>query len=801
MALHVTKCPSCESTFNTSAAMLQLAEGKVRCGSCLSIFHAIDNFIQPASNEDSQDEESVFVGNSPEDYFDPAIFLTRSALQQDTVDEEAPAAADPEIVDDAESFERAEISEEIEAEPPITEDSLELSEEYTKEFFEAIENSMEESLREAESEKDALMQELQASETSFFEDFQAPLLSESESLSPELFPDNSDQLADPFAVKQEAQASRADNDVFEYDPARNHEDSSESSQKTEEFGDHTITETETPQPPEDLFPDSVEQPEDEELPPSNEFVAHSITEMQAPNSPHAANSPITEENDDYPTEEDSSDLYQDQQQDQQEDQWEEAHTMAEDNQDLHAADHPLNENNAEPNDRESNQQAPTENLPSDLVTKTVSESKPEDIQLSVSFSMQRGPIVRPSEPEDSPDSAQAEQNSEAKDEPAPHPQASADFDTDEEEEYIDEDAPLPNLLSESPEEEIESASENDELPLEDIPSHSSTELEEDGEEELNQEIVEHDFKESIAEGLENPESEFADALFGNPTSALTPEQSITTNTAETDVDIPHIDSDIEDRAATQESLASSDQNDDEESFAPSMVEDSNEYQEDQEENKEAESDEQEIEDSTEEIRARALDTELEDEGALESIPEENLAALDVSSTPVELLAGQQSRWGKRIAFGFLAILLGGGLGSQYLWYNMTAYSQDLRARPFYELACNYTTCNLPDYSNVAAIRSDTLEVRSHPQLDNGLVVNIEFRNTAPFPQAFPIMILSFNSATNDIVALREFSPTEYLDPGLREIAMMPSMSPVQVSLEIIDPGPGAVNYTLAFRLP
>ena len=63
------------------------------------------------------------------------------------------------------------------------------------------------------------------------------------------------------------------------------------------------------------------------------------------------------------------------------------------------------------------------------------------------------------------------------------------------------------------------------------------------------------------------------------------------------------------------------------------------------------------------------------------------------------------------------------------------------------------------------------------------------------------MVLSFNSASNEIVALREFSPEEYLDPGLRDVAIMPSMSPVQVSLEIIDPGPGAVNYTLAFRLP
>jgi len=92
-------------------------------------------------------------------------------------------------------------------------------------------------------------------------------------------------------------------------------------------------------------------------------------------------------------------------------------------------------------------------------------------------------------------------------------------------------------------------------------------------------------------------------------------------------------------------------------------------------------------------------------------------------------------------------------------------------------------------------------VRSHPELSNGLMVNIVIRNSAEFPQAFPILILSFNTASNELIALREFSPTEYLDPALQNIEMMPVMAPVQIELEIIDPGADAVNYTLAFRRP
>jgi len=52
-----------------------------------------------------------------------------------------------------------------------------------------------------------------------------------------------------------------------------------------------------------------------------------------------------------------------------------------------------------------------------------------------------------------------------------------------------------------------------------------------------------------------------------------------------------------------------------------------------------------------------------------------------------------------------------------------------------------------------------------------------------------------------VIALREFSPSEYLDTGLRSIQSMPPMTPVQIGLAIMDPGPEAVNYTLAFRWP
>lgn len=207
------------------------------------------------------------------------------------------------------------------------------------------------------------------------------------------------------------------------------------------------------------------------------------------------------------------------------------------------------------------------------------------------------------------------------------------------------------------------------------------------------------------------------------------------------------------------------------------------------------------EESTEAIRARALQAELDDEEALEAIPKENLAALGTMSTPVELLGRRESRWLRSSLLFLCVILFSGLLSAQFLWQNRMLYSQLPQLRNLYETACNTLSCELPEFSSIDAIRSENLTVQSHPTFDNGLMVTTIIRNTAAFEQTFPILILSFNSAENSVIALREFTADEYLDPGLRSIELMPSMTPVQISLAIMDPGPAAVNYTLAFRLP
>jgi len=45
-----TQCPKCNTTFRVSDAQLQVAKGKVRCGSCLHVFKAADYWVKPPAS-------------------------------------------------------------------------------------------------------------------------------------------------------------------------------------------------------------------------------------------------------------------------------------------------------------------------------------------------------------------------------------------------------------------------------------------------------------------------------------------------------------------------------------------------------------------------------------------------------------------------------------------------------------------------------------------------------------------------------------------------------------------------------
>jgi hypothetical protein len=89
-------------------------------------------------------------------------------------------------------------------------------------------------------------------------------------------------------------------------------------------------------------------------------------------------------------------------------------------------------------------------------------------------------------------------------------------------------------------------------------------------------------------------------------------------------------------------------------------------------------------------------------------------------------------------------------------------------------------------------------VRAHPRYANGLLVDVTLVNRASYVQPFPVMQLTFTSLDEQWFAQRRFQPAEYLGPNRGTAERLPPDIPVQVVLELLDPGPEAVSYKFDF---
>ena len=114
----------------------------------------------------------------------------------------------------------------------------------------------------------------------------------------------------------------------------------------------------------------------------------------------------------------------------------------------------------------------------------------------------------------------------------------------------------------------------------------------------------------------------------------------------------------------------------------------------------------------------------------------------------------------------------------------------------YKIICPIVSCALPDLVDTAKIRVANLILRSHPAHKDVLVIDTILLNAAEFSQPYPDLLLKFSDINNKVVAFRQFHPGEYLGGELAGSKLMPANQPVQLSIDIVDPGPEAVNYQI-----
>lgn len=132
------------------------------------------------------------------------------------------------------------------------------------------------------------------------------------------------------------------------------------------------------------------------------------------------------------------------------------------------------------------------------------------------------------------------------------------------------------------------------------------------------------------------------------------------------------------------------------------------------------------------------------------------------------------------------------------WFHYEKLVQYPQIAALYEKACELAGCTLPELSDVSKIKNHNLVVRSHPTTRNALIIDTVITNHADFPQDFPNLALYFSDLNNKTIAQKLIEPEQYLNAEVLAWGQMPSKEAIHISLEIVDPGKEAVNYTLRF---
>lgn len=155
---------------------------------------------------------------------------------------------------------------------------------------------------------------------------------------------------------------------------------------------------------------------------------------------------------------------------------------------------------------------------------------------------------------------------------------------------------------------------------------------------------------------------------------------------------------------------------------------------------------------------------------------------------------------KRTWLTLLLVLLGlVALPAQVLWFQYDAWSMNPQYRPIYETVCRVAGCDLPPLRDITLIDAQKSVIRVHPERPDARIVDVLMINKAEFAQPYPLIELLATNMRGQLIAGRRFKPEEYLRGEVGGGSLMPSQTPVHVSLEIQDPGEDALNFEVKFR--
>ena len=154
---------------------------------------------------------------------------------------------------------------------------------------------------------------------------------------------------------------------------------------------------------------------------------------------------------------------------------------------------------------------------------------------------------------------------------------------------------------------------------------------------------------------------------------------------------------------------------------------------------------------------------------------------------------------KRLGYSVAVLLLILLLGVQLVLFKSSEIANRVPAlQPLLTTLCNRLPCRYTGNHNSKLIKIVSRDVRLHPKIKGALLISATIINQANYAQPYPTILLKFTDLTGHIVAQRYFPPKDYLGQLNKPFALMPSKKPVQLNIEILDPGSDAINFQFFF---
>jgi hypothetical protein len=119
-------------------------------------------------------------------------------------------------------------------------------------------------------------------------------------------------------------------------------------------------------------------------------------------------------------------------------------------------------------------------------------------------------------------------------------------------------------------------------------------------------------------------------------------------------------------------------------------------------------------------------------------------------------------------------------------------------RQLLDVVCSVSGCTPPSRIDLEKILITDRTLAAHPDKNNTLAMRLEVVNTAPFEQPYPKLQLSLYNEMGALVARRTFNESEYLGSSTNAEQLMPKLKPIEIELELVDPGSQVTGFTFDF---